>query len=46
MESKLKNIDLQVKLQYQNDEIKELKIGLAKEKEEIGVDTKELEEAS
>ena len=45
MTLKLKNKDLQVKLQDQNDEIKELKIGLAKEQEEIGVDPKDLEEA-
>ena len=41
MKLKLKNKDLQ----DQNDEIKELKIGLAKEQEEIGADPKELEEA-
>ena len=41
---KLKNKDLQVKLQDQNDEITELKIGLAKEQEEIGVDSKDHEE--
>ena len=45
MKLKLKNKYLQGKLQDQNDEIKELKIGLAKEKEEIGVDPIELEEA-
>ena len=45
MKLKLMNKDLQDKLHDQNDEIKELKIGLAKEKEEIGVDPKELEEA-
>ena len=45
MKLKLKNKDLQVKMQDQNDEIKELKIGLAKEQEEIGVDSKDLEEA-
>ena len=45
MKLKLKNKYLQVKLQDQNDEIKELKIGLAKEQEEIGVDPKDLEEA-
>ena len=43
MKLKLKNKDLQDKLQDQNDEIKELKIGLAKEQEEIGVDPKDLE---
>ena len=43
MKLKLENKDLQVKLQDQNDEIKELKIGLAKEQEEIGVDTKGIE---
>ena len=31
---------MQVKLQDQNDEIKELKIGLAKEQEEIGVEAR------
>ena len=41
MKLKLKNKDLQ----DQNDEIKELKIALAKEQQEIGVDPKELEEA-
>ena len=45
MKLKLKNKDLQVKLQDQNDEIKKLKIGLAKEQEEIGVDPKDIEEA-
>ena len=45
MKLKLKNKYLQVKLQDQNDEIKELKIGLAKEKEHIGVDPKDCEEA-
>ena len=40
----LKNKDLQVKLQDQNDDIKELNIGLEKEQEEIGVDSKDLEE--
>ena len=44
MKLKLKKKDLQVKLQDQNDKIKELKIGLAKEQEEIGVDPKDLEE--
>ena len=42
---RLKNKDLQGKLQDQNDEIKKLKTGLAKEQEEIDVDTKELEES-
>ena len=41
MKLKLKNKDLH----DQNDEIKELKIRLAKEQEEIGVDPKDLEEA-
>ena len=40
MKLKLKNKDLQ----DQNDEIKELKIGLANEQEENGVDPKDLEE--
>ena len=40
MKLKLKNKDLLVKLQDQNDEIKKLKIGLAKEQEETGVDLK------
>ena len=44
MKLKLNNKDLQVKLQDQNDEIKELKFGLAKEQKEIGVDPKDLEE--
>ena len=38
MKLKLKNKDLKFKLQDQNDEIKQLKIGLAKEQEEIGVE--------
>ena len=42
---KFKNKDLQDKLQDQNDELKKLKTGLAKEQEEIGVDSKDLEEA-
>ena len=45
MELKLKNKDLQVKLQDQNDEIKELNIGSTKKQEEIGVYPKEIEEA-
>ena len=40
MKLKFKNKDLQGKLQNQNDEIKELKIGLAKEQEEIGVEAR------
>ena len=40
MKLKLKKKDLQGKLQDQNDEIKELNIGLAKEKEDIGVEAR------
>ena len=45
MNLKLKNKELQVKLQVQNDEINELKIGLEKEQEQISVDPKDIEEA-
>ena len=44
MKLKLKKKDLKGKLQYQSDEIKEMKIGLEKEQEEIGVDPKYIEE--
>ena len=40
MKLRLKKKYLQVNMQDQNDGIKELKIGLAKEKEELGVDPK------